>query len=70
MLGVSLAEALAVSFALETDLAGAAAAGIASCWVLGGIHGERLQGDRAAAGEAARLAGVSPGGKGAAVGWG
>jgi HAD superfamily hydrolase (TIGR01459 family) len=60
MLGVARAEALAVGDALETDIAGAAAAGIASCWVLGGIHGERLQGDRAAAEEAARLAGLSP----------
>jgi HAD superfamily hydrolase (TIGR01459 family) len=60
VLGVPRPRALAVGDALETDIAGAAAAGLASCWVLGGIHGERLKGELAAAEEAARLAGLSP----------
>ncbi len=60
MLGVPGSRVLAVGDALETDIAGAAAAGLASCWVLGGIHGERLRGDRAAAEEAAGLAGLAP----------
>ncbi len=37
---------LAVGDALRTDIAGAAAAGLDSCWVLGGLHGEHL-GDQA-----------------------
>ena len=60
MLGVARERVLAVGDALETDIAGAAAAGIASCWVLGGIHGERLRGDEKAAEVAARLAGLDP----------
>ena len=60
MLGVARELVLAVGDALETDIAGAAAAGLASCWVLGGIHGERLKGDRQAAEAAARLAGLAP----------
>lgn len=60
MLGVSRERVLAVGDALETDIAGAKAAGIASAWVLGGIHGERLAGDRHAAEVAARVAGLSP----------
>lgn len=60
MLGLPRGEVLAVGDALETDIAGAAAAGLASCWVLGGIYGERLKGDRKAAEAAARLAGLAP----------
>jgi HAD superfamily hydrolase (TIGR01459 family) len=60
MLGVARERVLAVGDALETDIAGAAAAGIAACWVLGGIHGEALRGDLAAAEEAARVAALSP----------
>ena len=60
MLGLPRAEVLAVGDALETDIAGAAAAGLASCWVLGGIYGERLKGDRQAAEAAAALAGLAP----------
>ena len=33
---------LAVGDALHTDIAGAAAVDVASCWVLGGVHGETL----------------------------
>ena len=50
---------LAVGDALRTDIAGAAAAGVASCWVLGGIHGADVAGpDTAEA--AAREAGLTP----------
>lgn len=38
MLAVPLSRILAVGDSLRTDIAGARAAGIASCWVLGGIH--------------------------------
>ena len=41
-LGVPRGHVLAVGDALRTDIAGAAAAGIASAWVLGGIHEEHL----------------------------
>lgn len=60
MLRVPREQVLAVGDALETDIAGAKAAGVASAWVLGGIHGERLKGDRQAAEEAACLAGLRP----------
>ncbi len=36
--GIDRQEVLAIGDALRTDIAGARAAGIASCWVLGGIH--------------------------------
>lgn len=36
--GIDRREVLAVGDALRTDIAGARAAGIDSCWVLGGIH--------------------------------
>lgn len=43
LLGIRARERiLAVGDALRTDIAGAAAVGIASAWVLGGIHGEEL----------------------------
>jgi HAD superfamily hydrolase (TIGR01459 family) len=42
MLGLSPARVMAVGDALRTDIAGAAAVGIASAWVLGGIHAEEL----------------------------
>ena len=51
---------LAVGDALRTDIAGAKAAGIDSCWVLGGIHGEAPGGSAEEAREEARLAGLSP----------
>jgi HAD superfamily hydrolase (TIGR01459 family) len=60
MLGVPPARVLAVGDALETDIAGATAAGLASCWVLGGIHGERLKGNQTVAEKAAALAGLAP----------
>jgi len=51
---------LAVGDALETDIAGAAAAGLAAAWVLGGIHGTALGGNREEAEAMAALAGLSP----------
>ncbi|HUC18596.1 MAG TPA: TIGR01459 family HAD-type hydrolase [Acetobacteraceae bacterium] len=60
MLGLPRPRVLAVGDALETDIAGAASADLPSCWVLGGIHGERLRGDRQAAEEMAKLAGLNP----------
>ncbi|MBU6425371.1 MAG: TIGR01459 family HAD-type hydrolase [Rhodospirillales bacterium] len=38
MLGTSAARSMAVGDSLRTDITGAAAAGIDSCWVLSGIH--------------------------------
>ncbi len=51
---------LAVGDALRTDVAGAAAAGLDACWVLGGIHFEELGTDPAKLEAAAREAGLSP----------
>jgi HAD superfamily hydrolase (TIGR01459 family) len=53
------AQVLAVGDALRTDIAGAAAAGIDACWVLGGIHGAELA-DPSAAEAAARAAALAP----------
>ncbi len=60
MLGTAKARTLAVGDSLRTDIAGAAAAGVASCWVLGGIHGEALGDDHGAAQAEARAAGLHP----------
>jgi HAD superfamily hydrolase (TIGR01459 family) len=66
MLGVPPGCVLAVGDALRTDIAGAAAAGIASAWVLGGIHAEELglaegeMPDAAAATARAAAEGLSP----------
>jgi HAD superfamily hydrolase (TIGR01459 family) len=60
MLGTAKARTLAVGDALRTDIAGAAAAGVDSCWVLGGIHGEALGDDHDAAEAEARAAGLHP----------
>ena len=49
MLGVPHARVLAVGDSLHTDIAGAAAAGLASAWVLGGIHSDLLGRGQAAA---------------------
>src|SRR5205085_7794832 len=51
IIGLPRGEVLAVGDALRTDIAGAASAGIDSCWVLGGIH--RTLRDHPAAAEAA-----------------
>ncbi len=51
---------LAVGDALATDIAGAAAAGLPSCWVLGGIHAEMIGDDAALARAEAAAAGLAP----------
>ena len=51
---------LAVGDSLSTDIAGACAAGLDSCWVLGGIHATLLGGDAALAEAAAGAAGLAP----------
>nr|WP_321985069.1 TIGR01459 family HAD-type hydrolase [uncultured Lichenicoccus sp.] len=60
MLGISQDRVLAIGDALATDIAGAKAAGIASCWVLGGIHAELIGNDNDLAEAEARSAGLSP----------
>ncbi|WP_158743062.1 TIGR01459 family HAD-type hydrolase [Acidisphaera sp. L21] len=60
MLGTPKHRTIAVGDSLRTDIAGAAAAGIDSCWVLGGIHGEALGDDHGAAQAEAHAAGLSP----------
>ncbi len=60
MLDVPQSRVLAVGDALRTDIAGAQAVGIDSCWVLGGIHGEALGGDVGKIEAAAREAGLGP----------
>ncbi len=59
-LGVPRSRILAVGDALATDIAGARAAGIASCWVLGGIHAEMIGNDSALAEAEAAGAGLAP----------
>jgi HAD superfamily hydrolase (TIGR01459 family) len=60
MLDMPRGRVLAVGDALRTDIAGAAAASIDSCWVLGGIHGEELAADPEIVEATARGAGLSP----------
>lgn len=60
LLGLPKRRVLAVGDALRTDIAGAAATGIDSCWVLGGIHGEHLAGEAGAVESAAAAAGLHP----------
>lgn len=60
MLDVPRGRVLAVGDALRTDIAGAAAAGVDSCWVLGGIHGEALGGDPVRIEAAAAEQGLAP----------
>jgi HAD superfamily hydrolase (TIGR01459 family) len=57
---LGVARVLAVGDALRTDVAGATAAGLPACWVLGGIHGEELGNDAAKIEAAAREARLSP----------
>lgn len=59
-LGVSRDRVIGIGDALATDMRGAAAAGVAGLWVLGGIHGEKLGNDPALAVEESRGAGVAP----------
>ncbi len=60
MLALPRSRVLAVGDALRTDMAGAKAAGIDGCWVLGGIHGEELGGDHGRIAAAAAAAGLAP----------
>ena len=60
MLGIAAPRILAVGDALRTDMAGAAAVGIAGCWVLGGIHAEELGADPVLVERAAAAAGLAP----------
>ena len=60
ILGLPKARVLAVGDALRTDIAGAASTGLDSCWVLGGVHGEHLAGERMAIEAAAAAAGLAP----------
>ncbi len=60
MLGTGQERTLAVGDSLRTDIAGATAAGLASCWILGGIHGEALGQDRVRIATEAGMAGLSP----------
>ena len=60
MLELPAARILAVGDALATDIAGAAAAGLPSCWVLGGIHAEAIGDDPALARAEAAAAGLAP----------
>lgn len=60
LLDVPLGRVLAVGDALRTDIAGAQAAGIDSCWVLGGIHGAELDHDPTRVEAAAKAADLAP----------
>ncbi len=60
MLGLPDARILAVGDSLATDIAGAEAAGLDSCWVLGGIHGEAVGDDPDLARAEADSAGLRP----------
>jgi HAD superfamily hydrolase (TIGR01459 family) len=60
MLATPKPRVLAVGDALRTDIAGAKAAGVDSCWVLGGLHAEHLGEDRSAIEAEAARAGLAP----------
>jgi HAD superfamily hydrolase (TIGR01459 family) len=60
MLGLPKERVLAVGDSLRTDIAGAKAAGIDSCWVLGGIHAAELGSDQGLIRGAATEAGLAP----------
>ncbi len=64
-LGLPKDRVLAVGDSLRTDIAGAASAGLAACWVLDGLHGETLRRadgsyDAAEIGAEAAMAGLAP----------
>jgi HAD superfamily hydrolase (TIGR01459 family) len=59
LLGLPPTRVLAVGDSLRTDIAGARASGVPSCWVLGGIHDGEFPTFEAAE-AAARLAGLAP----------
>ena len=58
-LDVPAGRVLAIGDSLHTDIAGAASAGLASAWVLGGIHSDVLH-DQAAAESLAAARGAAP----------
>lgn len=60
MLGTPHDHVLAIGDSLRTDIAGAAAAGIDSLWIWGGIHAAELGDDHSRVGRTAVAAGVSP----------
>ncbi len=60
MLELPDARIVAVGDSLATDIAGAEAAGLDSCWVLGGIHGDAVGHDPALARAEADAAGLRP----------
>jgi len=60
ILGLPKGRVLAVGDALRTDIAGAAACGIDSCWVLGGLHGDHLGQDQATISDEAARAELFP----------
>ncbi len=69
MLDLPSERVMAVGDSLRTDIAGAAAAGLAACWVLGGLHGEALAGDTSRARAALADAGLDPAAAIAGFGW-
>lgn len=60
MLDVPRTRILAIGDALGTDIRGAAAVGVDSLWILGGIHQEMIGNDMALATAEARAAGLQP----------
>ena len=60
MLNMPKERVVAVGDALRTDIAGAAAAGLVSCWILDGIHGSQLDRDPASIEKTAWDAGLDP----------
>ena len=60
MLAVPRTRILAIGDALGTDIRGAAAVGVDSLWILGGIHQEMIGNDMALATTEARAAGLRP----------
>jgi HAD superfamily hydrolase (TIGR01459 family) len=58
-LGSARADILAIGDSLRTDIAGATAAGMDACWILGGIHADEAA-DPAAAARLAQASGLRP----------
>jgi HAD superfamily hydrolase (TIGR01459 family) len=69
MLDLPTERVMAVGDSLRTDIAGAAAVGVASCWVLGGLHGEELAGDTYRTRAAVAEAGLKPAAAIVGFGW-
>lgn len=60
ILGLPKDRVLAVGDALRTDIAGAKAAGVDACWVLGGLHGDHLAEDAGRVESEIAAAGLAP----------